>query len=59
MAAETKKRAIVRGEVSIGEFLTVTVRGIEALQPPMQCKNNALTLAVPVIGSVTIAINAD
>ena len=57
MAAE-KKKAIIRGEVSIAEFVTITIRGIEALQPPMQCKDNALTLAIPVVGSVTIAINA-
>ena len=56
MAAE-KKRAIIRGEVSIAEFVTITIRGIEGPQRPIQCKDNALTLAIPVVGSVTIAIN--
>ena len=56
MAAE-KKRAIIRGEVSIAEVVTVTIRAIEGLQRPITCKDNALTLAIPVVGSVTIAMN--
>jgi hypothetical protein len=55
--ASTTKRALIRGEVSIAEMVTITVKAIEGPQLPVQCKDNALTLAIPVVGSVTIAIN--
>ena len=56
MTTETK-RALIRGEVSIAEIITVTVRAIEGLQAPFKLNDKGVTVAVPVIGSVTLAFN--
>ena len=55
--ANTTKRALIRGEVSIGEIITVTVKAIEGLQPPFKFDGSGMTIAVPVVGSVSIAFN--
>jgi len=54
MATETK-RALIRGEVSIAEIITVTVRAIEGLQAPFKITGSGMTVAVPVLGSATLA----
>ena len=55
--ANTTKRSLIRGEVSIGEMFTVTVKAIEGLQPPFRCDGTGMTIAVPVVGSVTLSFN--
>ena len=55
--ASTTKRALIRGEVSIGEVFTVTVKAIEGLQPPFRFDGSGMTIAVPVVGSVTLSFN--
>ena len=56
--ASTTKRALIRGEVSIAEMVTITVKAIESPQAPFKFDGNCVTIAIPVVGSVSITFNA-